>query len=109
MSWSGAVLTPAPGFRRQTRRDGLATMASIDVAELGVDRQEDTIRVDLRHTDQTSVGKVPPGPPPGRHAGLERGTPPPKGLARRLEVAAAGCRTARRPRNGSGRGDSGRR
>src|SRR5438093_1599298 len=63
MSWSGALLTPAPGFRRQTRRDGLATMASIDVAELGVDRQEDTIRVDLRHADQTSVSKVPPVSP----------------------------------------------
>src|SRR5207247_3432167 len=63
MSWSGALLTPAPGFRRQTRQDGLATMASIDVAELGVDRQEDTIRVDLRHADQTSVSKVPPASP----------------------------------------------
>jgi hypothetical protein len=38
-------------------------MAPIDVAKLGVDRQDDTVRVDLRHADETRIGKISAVPP----------------------------------------------
>jgi hypothetical protein len=48
-------------------------MAPVDVAELGVDRQDDTIRVDLRHPDETRIGKVAPVPlDDGLHGRVDR-------------------------------------
>jgi hypothetical protein len=53
---------PTPNFWRQAGRDPLATVTPIDITELGIDGQDDTVGVDLGHADQASVGQVPPIP-----------------------------------------------